>query len=190
MIFCNLHCIYIQAWSHTKPYFWKQYRGTFGAPKIAVLLLGKHLTQNSIAKYIGDTHMDIDGAWGTDVETLILAHLFQTNIYVLDTSSDHWLLFRTYHLEHTLTVISSAKSMYLVHFPEHFEVVSSVTGEQVHWDRADVMHLWAVAEAWVSLCMTKLYTLWSGSFHLLDRPCYWTHGWSHDEDAEPWSVER
>ena len=76
--------------------------------------------------------MDMDGAWVTDVEPLTLAHLLQTNIHVFDTSSDRWLLFSPYHLDHTLTVNSSAKSMYLVHFPEHFEVVSSVTGEQVH----------------------------------------------------------
>ena len=100
--------------------------------KIAGLLLGGHVTQNSIAEYIQETHMDMDGAWGTDVETLTLAHLLQTNIYVFDTSLDHWLLFSPYHLDHTLPVNSSAKSMYLVHFPQHFEVVSSVTREQLH----------------------------------------------------------
>ena len=49
---------------------------------IAHLLLGVHVTQNSIAEYVQDTHMDMDGAWGTEVETLTLAHLLQTNIYV------------------------------------------------------------------------------------------------------------
>ena len=37
---------------------------------IAHLLLGVHVTQNSIAEYVQDTHMDMDGAWGTEVETL------------------------------------------------------------------------------------------------------------------------
>ena len=93
---------------------------------IAPLLLGAHVTQDSIAEYIQDIHMDRDGAWGTDVEILTLAHLLQTNIYVFDTSSDSWLLYSPYHLDHTLPVDSSAKSMYIVHFPQHFEVVSSV----------------------------------------------------------------
>ena len=98
---------------------------------IAHLLLGVHVTQNSIAEYVQDTHMDMDGAWGTEVETLTLAHLLQTNIYMFDTISDRWLLFSPYHLDHTLPVDSSTKSMYIVHFPEHFEVVSSVMREPI-----------------------------------------------------------
>ena len=37
---------------------------------MAHLLLGVPVTQNSIAEYVQDTHMDMDGAWGTEVETL------------------------------------------------------------------------------------------------------------------------
>ena len=84
------------------------------------------MTQDSIAEYIQDTHMNMNGAWGTDVEILTLAHLLQTNIYVFDTSYNWWQLFSPYHLDHSLPVDSSAKSMYIVHFSQHFEVMSSV----------------------------------------------------------------
>ena len=49
---------------------------------IAPLLLGAHVTQDSIAEYIQDTHMNMNGTWGTDVEFLTLAPLLKTNICV------------------------------------------------------------------------------------------------------------
>ena len=66
---------------------------------IAHLLLGAHVQQTSIDDYIRETSMHMDGAWGTDVEILSLAHLLQTNIYTFDTTSGCWLLFAPKHLE-------------------------------------------------------------------------------------------
>ena len=93
---------------------------------IGHLLLGKHVTQTSINDYCHDTSMHMDGAWGSEIEILSLAHLLQTNIHSFDTTSDCWLLFAPNQLEPTLQLDCSAKSLYIVHHPSHFEVVSSV----------------------------------------------------------------
>ena len=93
---------------------------------IGHLLLGKHVTQTSIDSYCHDTSMHMDGAWWSEIKILSLAHLLQTNIYSFDTSSDCWLLFAPNQLEPTLQLDCSAKSLYIMHHPSHFEVVSSV----------------------------------------------------------------
>ena len=93
---------------------------------IAHLLLGIHVKQTSIDSYISETSMDMDGVWGTDVEILSMAHLLQTNIYTFDTTSAGWLLFAPKHLEPTLQFDFSKRSMYLLHYPNHYAVVSSV----------------------------------------------------------------
>ena len=79
---------------------------------IAHLLLGAHVNQTSINSYIHDTSMDTDGAWGTDVEILSMAHLLHTNIYIFDTTSACWLLFAPRHLETSLQFDFSRKSVY------------------------------------------------------------------------------
>lgn len=93
---------------------------------IAHLLLGTHVTQTSIDSYFHDTSMHMDGAWGSEIEILSLAHLLQTNIYSFDTSSDSWLLFAPNQLEPTLPLDFTAQSLYILHHPSHFDVVSSV----------------------------------------------------------------
>ena len=93
---------------------------------IGHLLLGTHVTQTSIDSYCQDTSMHMDGTWGSEIEILSLAHLLQTNIYSFDTSSDCWLLFAPNQLEPTLQLDFTAKSLYIMHHPSHFDVVSSV----------------------------------------------------------------
>ena len=93
---------------------------------IGHLLLGAHVAQTSIDSYCQDTSMHMDGTWGSEIEILSLAHLLQTNIYSFDTSSDCWLLFAPNQLEPTLQLDFTAKSLYIMHHPSHFDVVSSV----------------------------------------------------------------
>ena len=73
---------------------------------IAPLLLGAHVTQDNIAEYIQDTHMDLNGAWGTDVEILTLAHLLQTNI-TLVTIGGNCLALTTWIIVCQLTAVQS-----------------------------------------------------------------------------------
>ena len=63
------------------------------------------MTQDSIAEYIQDTHMDMNGAWGIDVEILTLAHLLQTNIYVFDTIGGNCLALTTWIIVCQLTAV-------------------------------------------------------------------------------------
>lgn len=69
--------------------------------------------------------MDIDGAWDTDVEILSLAHLLHTNIYTFDTTFACWLLFAPKH-QSTLQFNFCTKAMYIVHYPSHYDVFSTV----------------------------------------------------------------
>lgn len=71
--------------------------------------------------------MDRDGAWGSDVETLTFAHLLQTNVYIYTTTSQSWAVHSAHHLDHTIALDFTGKSMYIVHNHNHFEVVTAVT---------------------------------------------------------------
>ena len=70
--------------------------------------------------------MDQFGFWGTDVEMHTLAHLLQTNIYSYDTALQRWELFYPGSVEYGLPRDVTQKSMYIVHYPNHFAVVCSV----------------------------------------------------------------
>ena len=50
---------------------------------IVHLLLGPHVKQTSIANYIHEPSIDMDGAWDTDIEILSLAHLLKTITHMI-----------------------------------------------------------------------------------------------------------
>ena len=93
---------------------------------IAHFLLEHHIMHhNSIDDYIADNHMDLPGFWGTDIEMLALAHLLQTNIYSYDTSLQTWIIFHPGAVDGSPRDVTQ-KSMYIVHYPNHFAVVCAV----------------------------------------------------------------
>ena len=57
---------------------------------IAHLLLGPHITFHSVDEYVQAESMDKDGAWGSEVEIMTLAHLLQTPVYSYDVQSQTW----------------------------------------------------------------------------------------------------
>ena len=94
---------------------------------LAPFLLGLHITQhNSIQSYISQERMDEDYAWGSEVEILTLSHLLQTNIYSFDITSQRWFCYSPHYVDRSIPLDVSKKSLYLIHYPRHFAVVSSV----------------------------------------------------------------
>lgn len=93
---------------------------------IAPYLLGSHITEyNSIQSYI-EQQMDQNRAWGSEVEMLTLAHLINTNIYSIDTTTQRWWCYSPHYVDRTIPLDVSKKSLYIIHYPWHFAVVSSV----------------------------------------------------------------
>ena len=93
---------------------------------IAHLLIGPHITENSVSEYIQETQMDKDKTWGTYVEILVFSHLLQTSVLSYDVSSKMWARYCPHGLDTTLVDDYTQMSIYLQHPPNHFEVVRSI----------------------------------------------------------------
>ena len=93
---------------------------------IAHLLIGPHITENSVSEYIQETQMDKDKTWGTYVEILVFSHLLQKSVLSYDVSSKMWARYCPHGLDTTLVDDYTQMSIYLQPPRNHFEVVRSI----------------------------------------------------------------
>ncbi|CAI8035685.1 OVARIAN TUMOR DOMAIN-containing deubiquitinating enzyme 9 [Geodia barretti] len=64
---------------------------------------GHHLVgYGSIQSYIAFTGMDQDGTWGTDIEMLSLAHLFQTPVFSYSQQHGQWQRYSPHDVDRQL----------------------------------------------------------------------------------------
>ena len=89
-------------------------------------LLKPHIFPHScVDDYIKHTRMtNNNNRWGTDVEIMTFANLCQTNVYVFIVQQSRWQVFPPNISLWTMD--SATKSVYLLHPPSHYDVVSSI----------------------------------------------------------------
>ena len=94
---------------------------------IAHLLLGPHITYDSVDEYVQAKSMNKDGAWGSVVEMMTLAHLLQTPVYSYDVQSQTWSRYSPSTLDRSAQPVDDTQmGMYINYKHKHFEVVSAV----------------------------------------------------------------
>ena len=84
------------------------------------------LNINSVQQYIDNTGMARNGTWGTDIEMLIVSHMFTCNVYSYDANSNTWAVFSPTNIERRLPRTYNTKGIYLYLRHAHFYVVSSI----------------------------------------------------------------
>ena len=79
----------------------------------------------SMQQYIEDKEMNQTSTWGTDVEILAMAHLLKTCVYIYDTEEGNWLRYSPCHVDRSLQLADTQRAMYILHPPDHYDVVRS-----------------------------------------------------------------
>ena len=94
---------------------------------IAHLLIGPHITYHSVDEYVQAKKLKDDGAWGSEVEIMTLAHLLQTPIYSYSVQLQRWDRHTPYTIDRSAQPDDDTQmGMYISHRINHFEVVSAV----------------------------------------------------------------
>ena len=84
------------------------------------------LNVNSVQQYIDNTGMSRNGTWSTDIEMLIVSHMFTFNVYSYDAHSNTWAVFSPVNIERRLPRVYNIMSVYLYLCNSHFYVVASI----------------------------------------------------------------
>ena len=64
----------------------------------------------SATAYIGGTHMDRNGTWGSDIEILTLAHMLNTCVYVYDPIYRSWDRYGPHNVDRNYSNIVIART--------------------------------------------------------------------------------
>ena len=91
---------------------------------------------SSVKEYIKLTKMNKPHVWGTDIELLFVAHLFDTCIHFYMSREQKWFVYRPSTLDKALA-IDSAQYIYLRHPPFHYDVVLAVRAPLPSNDKID-----------------------------------------------------
>ena len=70
--------------------------------------------------------MSVNGVWGSDVETITLAHLLRCCVYSYSNQCKCWIRYDPSRMDTTVVNEMSLMSMYIFHNVNHFEVVVDV----------------------------------------------------------------
>ena len=83
------------------------------------------IAQTTMIDYIHHSEMDRNGVWGTAIELGVASHLFQTPIYVYDTSHNahNWTKYFPWQINRQLQQNVNTMSMYFT--GNHFNVVTA-----------------------------------------------------------------
>ena len=89
-------------------------------------LLRNFINEATVEEYISNRRIDQTGAWGTDVEMIVLAHLVQANVYSYDVNLCKYWVFEPRCIGFVAgTEYYLQPSLYILYTGNHFDVLLS-----------------------------------------------------------------